>query len=310
MKHLLTFVLLLGALAAGAQDKIYVKTQRAPIEGEVTEVNTNDIKYKPTGRPYPVMTLERIDVLKIVYANGEVAVLNNPMKDFTMYSDQHRWNAKLNLFSPLNGHTQLFLEQAVKPGKSREFELNLIGLGNDPNLLDGYGYYGQQATYAPRGVGVGYGMRFIRMPDYVNGQARLRHLMQGSYIKPGVSLSYYTRNFGQPDPNTGYNTIVRKPVYAAAAHVTFGRQWILDNQFSIEIYGLAGLGLDNVRSTQSKLIRDVQPQYPYQTYYEDNSPYLGFGYTRFSKDNLGVVLGAGLRVGYLFDWKTPKPTVK
>jgi hypothetical protein len=316
MKQFLVLLLLCVSLGVSAQDKIYTTTQRAPIEGEITEVSANEVKYKPVGRPIPIITIDKQDVLKIVYANGQVMVLNDPMKDFTLYANQHRWNGKVNVFSPLNGHTQLFLENVVKPGRSREFELNIIGLGVDPTMLDANinPVTGEPYTYGAKGLGLGYGMRFIRMPDYVNGQVRLRHLMQGSYIKPGVSVSYYTRNFVQNNsynptfPGTYGSTVVRKPVFSAAAHVTFGRQWILDNQFSIEVYALLGLGFDNVRSTQTKIIKDAQQPIYYS--YQDNTPYNAFGFTRFSKENLGVISGVGLRAGYLFDWKKPKATVK
>src|SRR5215218_1688553 len=114
MKNLLLFLALLAsAQIASAQDKIFTTTQKAPIEGEVTEISVNEIKYKPTGRPFPVTTLDKQDVVKIVYGNGEVFMVNNPLKDFTVYAGQRRWNAKLDLLSPLLGYTNLYLEHSV-----------------------------------------------------------------------------------------------------------------------------------------------------------------------------------------------------
>ncbi len=310
MKQFFCLLLVLLSVAAGAQDKIYVRTQKQPIVGIITEVGTTDVKYHLVDRPLPVLTIEKQDIIRIQFESGQVLQLADPAKDFSLYYDQHLWNAKLNLFSPINGHTQLFLEQSVKPGKSREFELNLIGLGIDPNMLDAptNPQTGKIYTYGARGLGLGYGLRFIRMPDFIGTNTRLRHLMQGSYIKPAISLSYYQRNFVTYDyrySNSTY-TVERKPVFSALGSVSFGRQWILDNTISIDAYVLAGIGYDNVRSTQEKVIQDVQGNPLYN--YSDNTPYNAFGYTRFSKSDLGVALGAGLRIGFLFDWKQKTKT--
>lgn len=299
---------MLLSFAAGAQDKIFVKTQKQPITGVITEVGATEVKYHMADRPLPVLTVEKQDIIRIQFENGQVLQLSDPSTDFSLYYDQHLWNAKVSLFSPLNGHTQLFLENVVKPGRSREFELNIIGLGVDPNMLDGSSnpQTGNPYTYDAKGVGIGYGLRFIRMPDY-SGVSRLRHVMQGSYIKPSVSLSFYTRNFvaGNSYNVTG-NPLYRKPVFSAMAGASFGRQWVLDNTISIDLYALLGIGYDNVRSTQEKITRDAQGNLFYT--YADNTPYSAFGYTRFSKSDLGVALGLGIRVGFLFDWKKKTKT--
>lgn len=308
MRNVLSLLFLtLLSFAAGAQDKIFVKTQKQPITGVITEVGTNEVRYHMAGRPRPVLTVEKQDIIRIQFENGQVLQLNDPTTDFSLYYDQHLWNAKVSMFSPLGGHTQLFLENVVKPGRSREFELNIIGLGVDPNMLDGSSnpMTGKPYTYEAKGVGIGYGMRFIKMPDY-SGNTRLRHLMQGSYIKPSVSLSYYTRNFVAHNNTAPGILLERKPVFGAMVGASFGRQWILDNTISIDAYALFGIGYDNVRSTQEKIVQDAQGNLFYT--YTDNTPYSAFGYTRFSKSDLGVALGLGVRVGFLFDWKRQTKT--
>ena len=317
MKNILTSLLLLLAFTAGAQDKIYITTQKKPLVGEVIEVNLSEIKYKPVSRPVPIITIDRNDVVKIEYQSGETQSLNSSMEDFKQYPDQHLWNAKYNLFSPLSGYSQLFLENSVKPGRSREFELNIIGLGVDPLLNNDFNSSSDRVTYHARGLGLGYGMRFIRQPDYMLGNSRLRHLMQGSYIKPAITLSYYTRNFTTSDYNYNpngpyYPVVVNKPVFSALGSITFGRQWILDNTLSIDLYALLGMGYDNVRSTQQQTIRDQQPNtYFGGNYLDDNNPYNAFGATRFSRTDLGVIAGVGIKIGFLFDFKREtKTTVK
>lgn len=310
MKRLLSLLLLLSSFAAGAQDKIYVKTQKQPIVGIVTEVGTTEVKYHLVDRLLPILTIDKQDIIRIQFESGQNLQFSDPSKDFNLYYDQHLWNAKVSLLSPINGHTQLFLENAVKPGYSREFELNIIGLGADPTILENNRTNqttGKPFTYEARGLGIGHGMRFIRMPDYLGTATRLRHLMQGSYIKPSLSLSYYTRNFVTDNYISSSQPYVveRKPVFAALAAINFGRQWILNNVISIDAYALIGMGYDNVRSTQEKFIQDVSGGY---STYTSNIPYNAFGYTRFSKSDVGVGFGAGIRVGFLFDWKAKTKT--
>ena len=303
MKSILLSVLFVAvAQIASAQDKIYTTTQKAPIEGEVTEVNVNEVKYKPTGRPFPVVSLDKQDILKIVYANGEVFMINNPLKDYTVYNGQKKWNAKIDLFSPLLGYTNLYLEHSVKPGRSVEYQLNLIGLGKNqyleyPNYTGGYV---NNAHFDAKGAGLGIGMKFLRLPDYVNGQVRLRHILQGSYVKPAISVQYYSRNFMTLDSFGAPGALTSKPVFAINPSITFGKQWILDNTISFEFYGQIGYSFDNVRSTDKKVQNDrMQPIYINQ----ESSPFNGFGYTRFSSGDFGLTLNAGIRVGYLFDVK-------
>jgi len=306
---LLSLLFLATTQIALAQDKIYTTAQKAPIEGEVIEVGVAEIKYKPTGRPFPVTTLDKQDVLKIVYSNGEVFMINNPLKDFAVYSGQKKWNAKLDLLSPLLGHTNLYLEHSQKPGRSVEYQLNLIGLGKDQELYyTGYnGNYINGARFGAKGVGLGYGVKFLRLPDYINGQVRLRHILQGSYIKPAVSLAYYSRNFIGTD-TLGNTSLQRKPVFAINPSVTFGRQFILDNTISLELYASIGYSFDNVRKQEKKVQNDrQQPVY----LNPDNSPFNGFGYTRFSSGDFGLSMSGGVRIGYLFDVKkTAKPVVR
>lgn len=305
MKHfLLSLMLISAAFVASAQDKIYTTTQKTPIEGEVTEVGQAEIKYKPTGRPFPITTLDKQDVIKIVYANGEVFMINNPLKDYTVYAGQHKWNAKIDLLSPLLGYTNLFLEHSLKPGRSVEYQLNLIGVGKNQNLwYSNYSGFANEAKFDARGAGLGIGMKFLRLPDYVNGSVRLRHILQGSYIKPAISASYYTRNFLVPDSNGVMGQLANKPVFAINPNITFGRQFILDNTISLEFYATIGYSFDNVRAQEKKVRNDRMQTF----YFPENEPFNGFGYTRFSSGDMGLTLNAGIRIGYLFDFKKKQP---
>lgn len=297
-KITLVVVSLLMSLLNMAQDKIYTSIEEKPILGEIVEINTTEVKYKPDDKPYPIVSVEKQDVIKVVYKNGETLIINNPTTDLRLYRKQHLWNLKMNLFSPMFGHTQLFLVHCKKPGRSVEYELNLIGLGKDQKMfISDIGFTGEDRYYGASGVGVGVGLKVIRMPDYSSGNNRLMHVMQGAYIKPGVSFNVYNRNF-----IASSNAMERKLVYAIVPNINIGRQWVLDNIFSIEIYGLVGYSIDNVRSTQQKVINDTG----FPTIFNNNVPFTGFGYTRFSSGDAGLCAGAGVRIGYLFDMPKKK----
>lgn len=305
MKPGLVSLLLLAATPAVAQDRIFITTQKAPIEGEVVEINSTEIKFKPSGRPYPMTTLDKQDVMKIVYSNGEVFMISNPLKDFAAYTGQHRWNAKIDLLSPVLGYTNLYLEHSQKPGRSVEYQLNIIGLGKDQILdytFSGLGQY-RDVYMRARGAGLGIGMKFLKLPDYVNGPVRLRHILQGSYIKPGISASYYSRNFTGRDMN-GMLYLQRKPVFTVMPSITVGRQYILDNTISIELYATVGYSVDNVRKQETKVRNDRMSNQQY--WYSYNQPFNNFGATRFSGGDMGLALNGGIRIGYLFDMKKQK----
>ena len=71
-KQLLLLALILTSVIAFSQDKIYTRLQIKPIDGEVVEIGTNEIKYKAPDRPSLVISIDKQDVVKIVYKNGQV----------------------------------------------------------------------------------------------------------------------------------------------------------------------------------------------------------------------------------------------
>ena len=273
-KQLLLLALILTSVIAFSQDKIYTRLQTKPIDGDVVEIGTNEIKYKAPDRPSLVISIDKQDVVKIVYKNGQVSLMNIA-----------------------TGSTQLFYERSVKPGKSYEYELNLIGLGQDQKIGT------TDFTMQQAGLGVGIGAKFIRLPDFVNGSLRLRHLMQGSYIKPAISMNVFQRNFGTVAGTVAqgyYNSTEKKTCFSIHPHVTIGKEWIMDNSVSIDIYGLLGYSFDNLFANYQSSIQDGNN---INYFFDNNLPFNGFGYTRAAKNDMGLSWGIGFRVGFLFDWK-------
>ncbi|MDI9320187.1 MAG: hypothetical protein QM530_06875 [Phycisphaerales bacterium] len=292
---------------AQAQETIYLNNQKEPIECQVVEINSTEVKYKPADAEQLVVGVNKSEVHKIVFKSGRVQYFTDPLKDFSYYKEQKKWIAKVGILSPVSGFTDFYLEKSLKPGKSLEFQVNITGLGkNVPILGSGIqnGNSNEDIFYDQKGFSAGLGLKVLRMPDFELANRKIMHILQGSYIKPNVILGYYQRNMLYNDPTNNIDKTKVKGVVTALVSITLGKQWILDNTISIDIYALIGLGIDNFRRQQAKTISDAGGIDPYE--YNKYLPYRNFGYTRLGRGDEGIAIGAGIKVGYLFHWKKPK----
>ncbi|HTN16647.1 MAG TPA: hypothetical protein VL092_03130 [Chitinophagaceae bacterium] len=294
--------LLLLAAQGKAQEKLYLKNQKEPIACKIIEINTNEIKYQPEDAEQLTIGINKLDAEKIVFKSGRVQYFTDPLDDFNFYKGQKRWIAKVGILSPAFGYTDLYLEKSLKPGKSVEFQANIIGLGK--NMFYYNNYTNTDLYLNQRGVSVGAGIKVLRMPDFEVSNRKLLHILQGSYLKPNIMVGYYQRDFIVLDPVTSVYKTMKKDIIISQLAVNFGKQWILDNTFSLEVYGSLGLGVDNFRSQQNKIKKDNMPVSPYLE--DENMPYRNFGYTKFGRGDAGLAIGGGVKLGYLFNWKKPK----
>jgi hypothetical protein len=132
--------------------------------------------------------------------------------------------------SPLTGVTAFSYERALKPGRSMEFTLSLIGLGfNNP----------EDAV----GLGLKAGYKFIRSPDHYIRGMRYAHVLKGGYVKPEIAFARY--NLRSKD----------EEVIKAALMVNLGKQWVFSDVFLVDLYIGAGYGMTTSR------IED--PEYPH-----------------------------------------------
>ncbi|MCC6186572.1 MAG: hypothetical protein IT256_05405, partial [Chitinophagaceae bacterium] len=159
----------------------------------------------------------------------------------------------------------------------------------------------QAIHFDQKGGSIGIGLKVLRMPDFEVANRKLMHILQGGYLKPAISLGYYQRNMISIDPITYANQAKVKGIVTSLVSMSVGKQWILDNTFSIDIYAMMGLGVDNYRNQQAKVSKEVSGFSVDQ--YNDVLPYRNFGYTRFGRGDAGVAIGAGIKIGYLFNTK-------
>jgi hypothetical protein len=269
---LFAFTCLAASLAA--QD-IIVKHNGDSLLVKVVEVGTSEVKYRlPEEADGPLYGLEKFEIRSIRYKSGRTEYFEvNPIAPEPI-SEQKVHAIKLDLLSPVFGYTKLSYEHSMKPGRSIEASVNIIGLGNDIEFTsDG-------TTREPRGVGLSVGYKFIKQPDYYMPGMRLRHIMHGAYAKPTLHVGFYSENY-QGYENFNY-FIKRRNVAYYGGIVEIGKQWVFDNVFLIDLYFGLGLGGHT---------------------FNDSSTH--WGVVRFGGENFGGLLNGGFKVGVLLG--KPKP---
>lgn len=270
---------------AFSQDKIYRKGGQT-LKVKVVEVGVDEIKYKLYDEPDgPTYGIEKDRILKIVYQSGRTEIYQSNIKDPELYMGQLKKAIKLDFLSPLLGHTELSFEQNIKPGKSYDIILGIIGLGKN-NQLDYYYSTGfEEYKRSGRGLYVGAGYKFSKLPDFINRNIRYSHIMQGFYVKPTAYIGSYSENV-LSDKN-GQIVVDRRSVFFGAVMLDFGKQWVMGDRFLLDVhYGFGYIG-DNIDS--------------------DNYYYASFG-DEYSAHNYGVIrvgrspglgLMGGIKVGWL-----------
>lgn len=299
MKKMLLLAAVLFSLSffAQSQDKIYRKGGNT-IKAKVTEIGVDEIKYKLFDEPDgPVYTIEKDRIIKIVYQSGRTEVYQSNIKDPEIYMGQQTRAIKIDFLSPLLGHTEIGFEKNLKPGRSIEFSLGLIGLGKNHELY----YYGsingfQDYKRSGKGAYVAAGYKFSKLPDFINRNIRYTHVMQGFYVKPAAYMGSYSENIISEKNNQV--VVDRRSVVFGALMLDFGKQWVMGEKFLLDIHYGFGYSMDNIKS--------------------DNNYYATFG-DEYSAHNFGVIrvgrspgLGVmgGIKVGWLIKGKGDAPKVE
>jgi hypothetical protein len=296
MKRGLTLLLfLLFALNSFAQDKIYLKLQKTPLEVFVVAIGTHEIKYRALDASYIIAMVAKKDVAKIVFKSGRTQTFSNSPETNNV---TRQYLIKAGLLSPLFGTSDLYLEKPLKRNRSVEYQVKIIGLGRSMNYpSNNQMYYGQ-----PKGASLGIGMKFFKSPKYpIIDPLGSSNPLEGYYIKPSFNIMYC--RYDQMSVNRSINTAYHEnqaAVISSNVSVELGKQWRLGNNFSLEIYGQLGWGMDYTNSRPiSKYNNPNSSGLSYSS--DSNSGYPNLGAPQFSDG--GLIMGAGLKVGYLLNWK-------
>jgi len=266
-------ILFFSSQQAFSQDLIIKKTQDT-IFCKISEIATDDIKYSLPEYPDDVrFSIEKGKLLKAVFSNGKEMVFIDELSNPENYIGQKKNAIKIDFMSPLTGNTTFAFEHSLKPGRSIEGTLGIIGLGIDPNEVDA------------RGAFLKFGMKFIKSPDFYLRGMRYAHILKGAYVKPEISLGYYSKYIHYYDYSSNYQHYNYKKergnITTGAFHLDIGKQWVFDDAFLLDFFVGLGYGF---------------AAYPKNS---DSEPTYQYGYIIVSED-VPISLIAGLKIGFLF----------
>ena len=276
--HLLSLTLLLLTTTLFAQDKIYNKRGKI-INAKVIEIGVDEIKYKLTDSPDgPVYVVDKSSLKQIVYADGRVEKYQVSYKDPENYEGQLTKAIKLNFLSPLLGYTEIGFEKSLSPLKSYEINFGIIGAGKN-TISESYYSNGTYLPYKRNAFGffADAGYKFKKLPSFFNRGMRMTHIMQGSYIKPTITLGYYT------DHALNYkdyaNPVVEKRNNAfGALTLDLGKEWVFGDKFLLDIFWGFGYAFDNRKKSQDDYYyNDLYNHFAIQTGDGSGSLALTFG---------------------------------
>jgi hypothetical protein len=290
-----TFILIFSLIAITtsikSQDKIFKKGGEV-LKVKVLEIGIDDVQYKNHDNlDGPSYRIEKDRLVKIVYANGKVETYTASLKDKELYIGQKTTALKINFLSPLFGHTQLTYEKGITPGRSWEALVSLIGVGKS-QIVSGYtnnlGTY-EEIKRNQAGLGLGFGYKFIKTPDFINRNIRFAHLLQGVYLKPNI----YTGMYGESilDSKTNIPTTKRRSVVYGAIMLEGGKQWVFSEALVFDFYAGVGYCADNIKKVDN------------QYYYSGDDAGRHFTNLRVGTSP-GFSLSSGIRVGFLLNNKS------
>lgn len=268
MKKLTVFLFAIISLSVFGQDRI-IKKSGAIIEAKVSEIAVDEVKYYYSENPKLVFGIDKVLVDKIEFSTGEVMVMEgNSFKNREYYNGQGKNAIKINFLSPALGSTEFIYEKSINPGKSWETALGIIGLGFDSQENKARGVYGKFAY------------KFIKDPDFYMQRMHFAHILKGAYLAPELAVRYLTyEKYGYYYGNNYNNyTPGRGAELSMAIFLKFGKQWIFDNSFLVDLYGGIGYGIE-----------------------EEYDDALTYGYVVMSE--VPIALTGGIRIGWVFGKK-------
>lgn len=225
-------IIIISAQLTRAQDQIFKKTNEV-ILCQVKEIGLGEVKYQLTdGDDEIIFVIDKSMVEKLILETGIEIVFEDEFNNPENYLDNKKNALKIDFLSPLTGNTSLSYERSIRPGRSYEMTLGLIGMGIDPNDNNQGGFF------------VKGGIKFIKSPDFYLKGMRYAHVLKGSYIKPEIAFGYYKKNYKEYEFFSKSKT-TRESFASAAIFLNLGKQWIIDNSFLMDFYFGFGYGIDS-----------------------------------------------------------------
>lgn len=235
LKYLLV-ILLFSSFQLSAQDRI-IKTDRDTIVCKVKEISTDEVKYiLPETSMDILFGIDKNDIIKIILENGKELSFSHSLYGEKTYDNQKKHALKLNFLAPLTGNSTISYERLIRPSRSWEVSLGIIGLGDDIDDED------------PRGVFAKFGVKFIKSPDFYLKGMKYAHILKGTYVKPEIAFSSYSYDrwnyydYAYYYNNTNSDNIERERNWAVALNIIVGKQYIFNDIFLLDMYFGLGYG--------------------------------------------------------------------
>ena len=271
MKLLSTIFLLLFCVTAIAQDRI-IKINKEIINCKVTELAAEQVKYYYPDNPKLIFGIDNALVEKIEFGTGEVIKIEtNSFKNADYYAHQSKNALKVKFLSPLFGTTEFAFERNIKPGRSWEAAIGLVGLGNDIYDQDPAGFYGKFAY------------KMMRSPDYYQHRMHYAHILKGAYFAPEIAVRYMKYDGESWDyiydihgSDRSHYTYDRESQLTVALMLKLGKQWVFDDGFLLDIYAGVGYGFG-----------------------ADDDEALPYGFL-VAPEDFPIALTSGIRLGWVF----------
>ena len=258
-------ILLLFSSSVLAQD-IIMKNNTEAIHCKVREIGLDEIKYNLPDYPGDVMfAIDKDKISKIIFENGKEMVFEKEMTNPLNYVDNKKNIIKVDFLSPLTGNTTFAWEHSMRPGRSYELTLGIIGLGLDNNNRNAVGGFTK------------FGYKFIKDPDFYLRGMQYAHVLKGSYVKPELTFGLFEKDVWAWSDYGFSSEKSRESVISGTVQIVLGKQWVFDNAFSIDFFGGVGYGFTTSEA--------------YTGYH--------YGYTVADK-NFPLAFSAGFKIGYLF----------
>lgn len=241
-KTCMTILFLASGISSIAQDKI-VKKGGETLEVKILEISPSEIKYKLlSDLEGPIFIMDKDRISEVQYQDGRIEKYLKPLNDAEFYIDQKKRAIKLNFLSPLLGYTQVAYEKNLKPGRSYEISLGIIGLGKNQQVS---GWNTEDYKADQRGVFGSFGYKFIKVPDFTANNQKYGHIMQGLYVKPEFMAGYLSRNISIDNNLFNNGKIEKRSTAFGALLINLGKQWVFSDIFIIDLYGGIGYALHN-----------------------------------------------------------------
>lgn len=270
-----------------AQDTI-VKKDGQIIISKVIEISPTEIKYKNWDNlDGPVHVIYREDVRKIKYANGKEEIILPDIYSTNQEAEiiNKTQAVKLGFFAPLNNHLELGYERMLKMTTNAETKIGFI-----------YPFMKKVFDNDIRGAYLRFGFKFLVGQDYYIRGMRFVHPLKGRYIKTELTYVYFRNNNTTVGYVQQYKPLQGDVVYnAGAINLIYGRQFILGNLLTLDLYiglgyGIAGYKITDYNSNIGTSSID---------FYDFSDPANCYAYMHMG-NNFPLTITSGIALGYIF----------